>query len=122
MPNGRTFIWSYLFLLTFSGEKYLTRVTCPSLTINKVVRPENLSIGSSLNCIHSPRFQINQNCSGYIVTPLSLVVVDLNLVNLIIRGHLVLRIFRSSDKFAGWVKSMLLGNDFPKLKQERYQI
>jgi hypothetical protein len=82
-------------------------VSCTGLTEDKVVWPEDLTIGTGTNRVHSARLQINKNCPGNIFPTTGLIVVYINPLQLQFRLALVYTI---------GLDSMFIRDNFPELK------
>ena len=87
-------------------------VTSSWLTKHKVVRSEDLAIGSRSDTVHGARLQVHQDSSGHILATTGLVVVDIDPLQLQVR--------LTSVGTSG-VNTMLVWDDLPELKQEVYE-
>lgn len=76
------------------------------LTKDEVVWSENLTEWSRSDRVHSTRLQVDQNGPGYVFAPSSLVVVDVDALELEVRVAMV---------GPSWVDTVLVWDDFPKL-------
>jgi len=81
-------------------------VTSSGLSKDEVVGSEKLSEGSSANRVHGTRFEVHEDCSGNIAATSGFVVVNIYSFELKIGVAVV---------GTGWVDSVLIGNDLPKL-------
>ena len=81
-------------------------VTGAGLAKDKVVRPEDLAIGTRADRVHGSWLQINQHSSWDILPTRSLIVVDINPLQLQLRFTLV-------DSVG--LDAMLIRNDLPEL-------
>ena len=79
---------------------------------HKVVRPEDLSIGSRPHTVHGPRLQIDQDGPGHVLAPRGLIVVDVDPLELKVGVAVV---------GAGGVDAMLVRDDLPELEIKRYR-
>jgi len=80
-------------------------VTSTSLSENEVVGSEELTEGSSSDGVHCTRFEIHKDSSWDESTSSSLVIIDIDSLELEI-GVTVIS--------TGWVYSVFIGNDFPE--------
>ena len=83
-------------------------VSSTRLAKDKIVRSEDLSIGTAADAVHGSRLKINEHSPGNILSARGLVVVDLDPLELQVGGALVI---------AGAVDAMLVRDDLPELKQ-----
>ena len=81
-------------------------ISGPRLSIDKVVRPEDLSVGTTPDAIHSPRLEVDKDCPGDILAPGPLVEVHIDALQLQVRLPLVV---------ASGVDAMLVRDDLPEL-------
>lgn len=96
--------------LTFEKKEKIiskTQVKNFFLTKDKVVRSEDLSKWSRANGVHSSRLKINQDSPGDVLASGGLVVVDVDPLQLEVRVSMI---------GTGGVDTVLVGDDFPKLK------
>ena len=82
-------------------------ISSPTLPKDKVVRPEDGSISTRPDTVHGARFKVDQDSPRDVLAPASLIVVDVNPLELKIRG---------SSITSSRVNAMLIGDDLPKLK------
>ena len=81
-------------------------VSCAWLSKHKVIWSEDGSIWSSSHGIHGAGLQVKKDGSGNIFAGASLVVVDINSLQLEVWCALIITI---------WVDAMLIRDDFPEL-------
>ena len=84
-------------------------VSSSRLSKNKVVRSEELSIGSSPHRIHGAGLQIKKDSPWDIFAHAGLVVVDIDPLKLQVRGTIII---------TGSVDAVLIRNDLPELKKK----
>ena len=77
-----------------------------ALAKNEIVGSENLSIGTGSDRVHGTGFKIDQNCTGNIFAARSLVIVNIDPLQLKIAVAMV---------SSGGVDSVLIGDNFPEL-------
>lgn len=83
-------------------------VASAALTEYKIIGPENLTEWPGTDRVHRAWLQVDQNRAGHVFTTRCLIVVDVDAFQLQIRVSVV----RS-----GRVNAMLIGNNFPELKE-----
>ena len=81
-------------------------VASTTLPKAEVVRPEDLAIVASSDRVHGARLQVNQNRPGNVVAIASLIVVDLDPLQLELRVPVVLSIR---------INAVLVGDNLPEL-------
>lgn len=80
----------------------------PLLTKDEVVRSEDLSERPGAYRVHGAGLQVHEDGAGHVLAAGGLVVVDVDPLELEVRVAVI---------GAGRVDSMLVGNNFPKLKK-----
>ena len=88
--------------------------TCPTLSENKVVRPEGLAKGARLDGVHGTRLEVDENRPGHVIASLALVEVDLDPVQLLVRVHSLASVTGIEDAIR--VNTVLTRNHLPKLE------
>ena len=53
-------------------------ISCPALPKHEVVRPEDLSKGSTPHAVHGAGLQVHQHCPGDVLATGGLIVVDID--------------------------------------------
>ena len=81
-------------------------ISSSRLAVDKIVRPEDLSIGTTPDAVHSPRLKVHEDCPGDILGPGSLIEVHIDALQLQVRVSLV---------GAGGVDAVLVRDDLPEL-------
>ncbi len=84
-------------------------VACARLSEDKVVRPEDLAIGSGSYGIHGAWLEVDEHGPGHVLAAGRLIVVDVNAF------QLQVGVARVS---AGRVDAMLVRDDLPELKHQ----
>ncbi|GMT14310.1 hypothetical protein PFISCL1PPCAC_5608, partial [Pristionchus fissidentatus] len=82
-------------------------VSGATLSEDEVVRTEDLSVGSRADRIHSSGLEIDENCTGNVLSSVRLIVVNVYSLKLEIRVSSILSI---------GLDSMLVGNNLPELR------
>merc|ERR1719312_197694 len=81
-------------------------VTGARLAKDKVVRAEEGTVRARPHRVHSPRLQIHQHSPGHVLAAASLIVVDIDALQLQLRLAAV---------GTGWVDAVLITDDLPEL-------
>ena len=84
-------------------------VASPRLSEHKVVGSEDLAIGPGPYTVHGAGLQVHEDGPGHVLAAAGLVVVDIDPLELEVRVAMV---------GASGVNSVLIGDDFPKLKYQ----
>ena len=82
-------------------------VPCPGLAEHKVVRPEDLAEGAGPDGVHGAGLQVHQDGPGHVLPAAGLVVVNIDPLQLEVRGPSV---------GSGGVDSVLVRDYFPELE------
>ena len=81
-------------------------VASSRLSKHEVVRSEDLSKWSRPHTVHGAGLQVHQHSSGHVLATGSLVIVDIDSLQLELGGASI---------GASWVNAMLIGDDLPEL-------
>ena len=82
-------------------------VAGPRLSEHKVVRSEDLAEGAGPDAVHGAGLEVHEDGPGHVLAATGLVVVDVDPLKLEVRVAMV---------GASGVNTVLIGDDFPKLK------
>ena len=82
-------------------------VASPRLAKHEVVGPENASVRSGANRVHSSGLKVEEDGPGNVFASTGLVVVDVDALELEVRGAIVV---------ARWLNAVLVGDNLPELK------
>merc|ERR1719180_716939 len=82
-------------------------VASSTLSEYKVVRPEDLTIGTAPHRVHGARLQVNQHCPRHILPTRCFVVIDID--------PLQLQPSRVASERSSGINSMLVTDDLPEL-------
>ena len=93
-------------LSTFGVVALSPVISGPRLAKDKIVRSEDLSIGTISNTIHSARLKVDENGPGDVLATSCFIEVDIDALQLQVRVSLV---------GAGWVDTMFIRDDLPEL-------
>ncbi len=94
---------------TFSIVSFGPIVSCSRVSKDKVVWPKKLSVGPGSDRVHGAGLKVKENGAGHVLAPTCLVVVDIDPLQLQIRGAIVV---------TSTVDAMLIRYDFPELVQK----
>ena len=92
--------------LTLCVVAFCPIVSSTRLAKDKIVRSEDLSIGTAADAVHGSRLKINEHSPGNILSARGFIVVDVNPLQLEVRVTLV---------GASGIHAMLVGDDLPEL-------
>ena len=84
-------------------------VASSRLSKDKVVRPEDGSIGSGTDGVHGARLEVEEDGSGHILATAGLIVVHIDALQLEVRGSSIIAI---------GLDAVLIRDDLPELKLE----
>ena len=82
-------------------------ISCSRLSKHKVVRSEDLAIGPGPHAVHGAGLQVHQHGSGHVLAAAGLVVVDIDPLQLEVRGASI---------GAGGIDTVLIRDDLPELE------
>ena len=93
-------------MFTFSIVALSPVVACPRLAEDKIVRPEDLSIRTISDAVHSARLKVNEDCPRDILPTRCFIEVHIDALQLQVRVSLV---------GSGGIDAMLIRDDLPEL-------
>lgn len=95
-------------LSSFGIMTFRPIISGAGLTKNEIIRAKDLTVGTGSDTIHGTRFKIHENSPGNVSTARSLIVIDIDPLQLKIRRRIAVVL-------TGGVDTVLIANDFPEL-------